>query len=445
MDLETLNSLADLAAHLHGRRQAILEAWRAVVLEDPELQTPSRVSVLHFEDIAPQILDNFEQGLRTADATSEKQQSEEKKSVEHGAHRWQEGYSLCEMVREWGHFQACVMEEIERYGQIRTGLRTGVLSFARKLWLQTCTEGISSSVEEFDRLQQAEAEGVFQDLQRALSEVQSLDRQRAAIWHEAAHDLRGNVGLVTTTTSLLTEDGVPDGLRARALTLLQANVDALRKLLEDLLGLARLEAGRENLRLETFDAGVFLQDLCSTLQILAQDKGLYLTTEGPPSFAVEGDPAKLQRILQNLILNALKYTQTGGITVSWGPTRESDIERWLIRIRDTGPGLPAGPGGPLTAEVQQATITAKKVEDRSDSTDVEPVPDVSPSVLKAGPGFQRPGEGIGLLIVKRLCELMHAALEISSTPGEGTVVQIVLPRDYGRPSPPAPLPRAGEG
>lgn len=428
MDLETLDSLAALAAHLHSRRQDILDAWRAVVLEDPELQTPSRVSVLHFEDIAPQILDQFEQRLRAAD-DQPKKQPERQKSVEHGAHRWQEGYSLREMVREWGHFQVCVLEEIERFGQTRTG----ALPFARKLWLTACTEGISSSVEEFDRLQQAEAEGVFQDLQRAVSDLQSLDRQRAALWHEAAHDLRGNVGLVTTTTSLLTEAGVPDGLGSRALTLLQASVDSLQKLLEDLLGLARLEAGREGLRLETFDAGAFLLDLCSTLEILAKDKGLYLKTDGPPSFAVEGDLAKLQRILQNLILNALKYTRSGGITVSWGPTRESDIERWLVRIWDTGPGMPAGPGGPLAAAVQQATVTAKEVEDRSDSSDIEPVPDVP--ALDERPGPQRPGEGIGLLIVKRLCEILHAALEVSSRPGEGTVFQIVLPRGYGRPSP----------
>lgn len=434
MNPEALASLAVLAEHLHSRRQSILDAWRGVVLEDPELQTPSRISVLHFEDIAPQILDNFEQRLRTAD-DQPKRNSEEESSLEHGAHRWQEGYSLREMVREWGHFQACVLEEIEQFGQTGDGLRPDVLPFARKLWLKVCTEGISSSVEEFDRLQRAEAEGVFQDLHQAIMDLESLDRQRAALWHEAAHDLRGNVGLVTTTTSLLTEAGVPDGLGGRALTLLQASVDSLQNLLEDLLSLARLEAGREALYLETFDAGAFLRHLCSTLEVLAKDKGLYLKTDGPPSFVVEGDSAKLQRILQNLILNALKYTRSGGIIIAWGPTRESDIERWRVRIWDTGPGMPAGPGGPLTAEVQQATSTARKVEDRAESEDVEPVPDVLASSLDAPPGPQRPGEGIGLLIVKRLCELLHAGLEISSRPGEGTVVQVVLPRDYGRPSP----------
>lgn len=428
---ETLgHHLAYLAAYLHSHRQAILDAWRAVVLADPALETASKISALHFEDIAPQILDSFERRLRTAG--EEWTKSEEEKSFEHGGHRWQEGYSLREMVREWGHFQACVMEELEQYGRTQAGGPPGVLPFARKLWLKVCTDGVSNSVDEFSRLQKQEAEGVFRDLQRAVTEIQSLDRQRAALWHEAAHDLRGNVGLVTSTTSLLTEAGVPDGLRAKAFTLLQSSVDSLQHLLEDLLGLARLEAGREALHVQTFDAGELLRSTCEALELLARDKGLYLKTEGPESLPVEGDPAKLRRILQNLTLNALKYTREGGITITWGPTQERDIDRWLIRIQDTGPGMPAGPGGALSKGLLEATKSATEVEERADSPDVEPAPKVPPSALEAGFGPQRPGEGIGLLIVKRLCELLHAALEVTSEPGKGTVFQVVLPRDYGR-------------
>ncbi|HKH45520.1 MAG TPA: sensor histidine kinase [Thermoanaerobaculia bacterium] len=423
--------LAALATYLHSRRQAILDAWRAVVLTDPVLETASKISVLHFEDIAPQILDSFERRLRAGG--EEWTKSEEEKSFEHGAHRWQEGYSLREMVREWGHFQACVMEELDQSG-LTHRTTPAVLPFARRLWLKVCTDGICNSVDELNRLQKQEAESVFRDLQQAVTGLQSLDRQRAALWHEAAHDLRGNVGLVTSTTSLLTEAGVPDGLRAKAFTLLQASVDSLQHLLEDLLGLARLEAGRETLHVQSFDAGELLRSTCEALELPARDKGLYLKAEGPESLPVEGDPAKLRRILQNLILNALKYTREGGITISWGPTQESDIDRWSIRIEDTGPGMPAGPGGALSKGLLEATKSANEVEERSDRPDVEPAPQVPPSTLEAGFGPQNPGEGIGLLIVKRLCELLHAGLEVSSEAGKGTVFQVVLPRDYGRPS-----------
>ena len=428
-DPETYSELADLASYLSSRRQAILDGWRLAVLGDAGLETAAQISVLHFENLIPKILDKFEQRLRTASGRPPSP-SEEQSSFEHGTHRWQEGYSIQEMVREWGHFQICVTDEIERYGLTRPEVPAHVPVFARRLWLMLCSEGISKSVEELNRLQRSEAEGVFQDLQQAVAELRDLDRQRAEIWHEAAHDLRGNVGLVTTTTSILTEEGVPDTLRTRAFTLLQSNVTSLQSLLEDLLSLARLEAGREELQLQTFDASALLQDQAATLELLAQEKGLYLQTDGPESLIVEGDPAKIRRILQNLSLNALKYTQHGGITLSWGTTRERDIERWLIRVRDTGPGMPFAPGGPFTAELREATRTAKKVETRSDSKDVEPVPFFPPASLPEG--FQRPGEGVGLLIVKRLCELLQATIEVASAPGAGTVFQVVLPRDYGR-------------
>lgn len=431
IDPETYGELAELASYLASRRQAILDGWRLAVLGDAGLETAAQISVLHFENLIPKILDKFEQRLRTA-SERPPSPSEEQNSFEHGTHRWQEGYSIQEMVREWGHFQICVTDELERYGLTRPGVPAHISAFARRLWLMLCNEGISKSVEEFNRLQRSEAEGVFQDLQQAVTELRNLDRQRAEIWHEAAHDLRGNVGLVTTTTSILTEAGVPETLRTRAFTLLQANVTSLQSLLEDLLSLARLEAGREELQLQTFDASALLQDMGATLGLLAQEKGLYLHTEGPESLIVEGDPAKIRRILQNLTLNALKYTEHGGITLSWGTTRERDIERWLIRVRDTGPGMPFAPGGPVTAELREATRTSKKVEERSEKEDVEPVPFFPPAFLPDG--FQRPGEGVGLLIVKRLCELLQATIEVASAPGEGTVFQVVLPRDYGRPT-----------
>jgi signal transduction histidine kinase len=426
---ETLAQLASLADSLHSRHQAILDTWRALVLTDLTLETASRVSILHFEDIAPQILDSFERRLRIASEAWTR--SEQEKSFEHGAHRWQEGYSLREMVREWGHFQACVMEELERAGRTH-GFSPDTLYFARRLWLRICTDGISNSVDEFNRLQKQEAESVMVDLQEAVAEVQNLDRQRAALWHEAAHDLRGNVGLVTSTTSLLTEAGVPDSMRAKAFTLLQASVSSLQHLLEDLLGLARLEAGREALHVQPFDGGELLRKTCESLEVVARDKGLYLKTHGPENLPVEGDPAKLHRILQNLILNALKYTESGGITIAWDLTQERDIDRWRVRIEDTGPGMPAGPGGALSAGLLEATKSAKEVEERADSKDVEPVPEVHTAALDAPPGPQKPGEGIGLLIVKRLCEILHAGLEVTSETGKGTVFQVVLPRRYGR-------------
>jgi signal transduction histidine kinase len=135
----------------------------------------------------------------------------------------------------------------------------------------------------------------------------------------------------------------------------------------------------------------------------------------------------VQRIVQNLALNGLKYTADGGVTISWAATKESDADRWTLSVEDTGPGFHEAPGSPIAAELREATSTGRRVEERYPVSGVEPVPEAGAPPIP--PPFMRPGEGIGLLIVKRLCELLDAEMSVTSTRA-GTTFQIVLPRRY---------------
>jgi signal transduction histidine kinase len=236
------------------------------------------------------------------------------------------------------------------------------------------------------------------------------------------------VGLVTTTAAIFSEKEAPEALRAKALGRLQSSVSSLHELLEDLLSLARLEAGQEQRHIEPFDAAARLRELCATLEPAAHERGLFLHCEGPETLSVEGDAAKMQRIVQNLALNALKYTASGGVTVSWSEAWGDDNDRWQIRIQDTGPGLRAALATPLGLKLTEATGLARAVEDRKGEETEGPVPDPASPAVPPG-SFQPPGEGIGLSIVKRLCELLDAGLEVA-TAGKGTVFQVVLPRRY---------------
>ena len=69
-----------------------------------------------------------------------------------------------------------------------------------------------------------------------------------------------------------------------------------------------------------------------------------LKADGPHTLTVEGDPVKIRRIAQNLLLNALKYTSDGGVTLGWGDSRNNDPKRWMLCVHDTGPGIHSGPG-----------------------------------------------------------------------------------------------------
>lgn len=425
-----VEQLRALAAHLAQRREALVQVWEKAVQDDPELKTPDSLSVTHFRDLIPKVLESFEERLRTTGFDEATLASEERERViEHGVHRWEQGFSLHELVREWQHLQLTVQEELENCSD----LDPATMATARRLWTQVCGEGIAESVAQYARLQQVEAEGHLFDLQQALGKLRELDRRRAESWHEAAHDLRGNVGLVSTTTSILADSKAPEPVRAKAFAMLQSSVSSLHQLLEDLLSLARLEAGREHLLVGPFDAAALFRKLGESLQPLAHERGLSLEVEGPAPFPVIGDAAKVQRIVQNLALNALGYTVQGSVKLTWTESQESDVDRWLIRIEDTGPGLHFAPGAPITRELEDGTDLARKVEaEAPPGSPIEPVAgsSSSPDLPEAPPAYRPPGEGIGLSIVKRLCELLEAGLEVSSEAGKGTVFQVNLPRRY---------------
>jgi signal transduction histidine kinase len=207
--------------------------------------------------------------------------------------------------------------------------------------------------------------------------------------------------------------------------MLQRSVESLRTLLTDMIDLGRLEAGQEQLHLAHFDAGTLLRGYCDTVRPLAQQRGLFLRAEGPESLPVEGDATKVQRIAQNLVLNALNVTQRGGLRLLWA---EHGATQWLLCVQDTGPGFQAtSPAAPLADAVLEATAEAQQAESA-----VDPAPTLESQSDPDTP-HESAGEGIGLSIVKRLCELLDAGLEMETSPGEGTTFRVVFPRHYGRP------------
>ena len=426
--------LAELAAHLAARRPAILKAWREAVYGDAELTTASSLPRTQFYDHIPDMLDGLARKLHVGEETRSSKEEQKEDAAAHGLQRWQQGYHLREVTREWGRLQMCLVDELESYASAHPGLERGVMSTARRALAELCSEGVSESTAQYFHLQQLEAAGHVRDLELALQEVHELERQRSELWRQAAHDLRGNIGVVANATAGLSREGVPEPIRASFLRLLQKNMSSLRSMLDDVMSLTRLQAGQEQLHVKPFDAAPLLTELCESLQPLAVERGLFLKMDGPATLQVEGDAVKTRRIAQNLLLNALKYTQQGGVTATWGDSRKNDANRWMICVQDTGPGFHAGPGAPLAGALEEATEEARHVEERAhDGTDWQlgADPALSPASRRdRRPVHQEQGEGIGLSIVKRLSELLDASVELESKPNEGTLVRVMLPRRY---------------
>jgi signal transduction histidine kinase len=429
-------SLVELARYLATRRQAILRDWQHSVELDPELTTSSGLSRAQFNDHIPQVLDAFERRLQAEDPVEKEVAFEEQKcsAAEHGLHRWQQGYHQRETIREWGHLHYCMLTELESYGQAHPPLQRTVMPIARRALVRLCSEGVCESAASYERLQRTEAASRVRELESALRHLRMLERQRAATWREAAHDLRGSVGVISTASKLLAQEAERDPHRGDTPRMLQRSVASLRTLLSDLIDLARLEAGEEYPQLAPFDAAALLREFCESVRPVAVQRNLFLKAEGPPSLMVEGDAVKVRRIAQNLILNALGVTERGGVRVVWEERTVSGIRQWLLSVQDTGPGFDSHSGAePLEHALREATVEAHVADAQGNPGETPEPASTLPSESVAGASVRGGGEGIGLSIVKRLCELLDASLELETAPGAGSTFRVGFPRSYQRP------------
>jgi signal transduction histidine kinase len=426
--------LAALARHLSSRRSAILTAWQSAIKRDPALTTGDPLPRAQLLDHMPSLLETFERALHQSpeDAARVAADAGQEPAAAHGLQRWRQGYDLREVTRELGKLNECVIAELDAYTAGNPSISHAAVAMARRVWAAMCSTGIEESVGEFFELQQQEAAGQVKDLERALTEIRELEQQRADLWRQAVHDLRGNLGVVANATAGLSRTGPREASRDDFVGILMRSVTSFHHLLEDVTTLARLQAGREHRSVEPLDITTIMHQLCEGIRPLAQQRRLFLRCEGPAGYAVEGDAVKIRRIAQNLVLNAVKATTEGGVTVSWGDSEADDPRRWVLCIQDTGPGFPTGGATSLAhaLDVKSATPqgfdAAKQVHGNAEAP---------ASVAAAGanhPGTRptETGEGIGLSIVKRLCDMLDAAVEIQSAANAGTTFRIRFPRQY---------------
>ena len=305
---------------------------------------------------------------------------------------------------------------------------------ARRVLTTLCSDGVCESAAQYAAMQQAEAASRVRDLQVALTQLSDLQQLRATALREAAHDLRGNVGVVKNVTAVLTHSGASDEMRAECTTVLESSVNSLHSMLEDLMSLARLEAGHERKEINAFDAAELVTKMCATMQPFAQTRNLFLKAEGCEQMLVKGDAVKTQRIIQNLVLNAIKYTQRGGVIVTWGEDLTRGTDRWVLCVQDTGPGFQMSAVTPFARVLKKATDEAHTAEVKIEQT-IRTSDQIEPASTLPALSDQRTsepplGEGIGLLIVKRLCDLLDASLELETEIGRGTTFRIILPKHY---------------
>jgi len=416
-------ALPALANHLAGERDAILRDWRSRVEAESETSMLASLSRAEFRDDIPQFLDRLCAALRgstTAEAG--------RFARYHGAQRWQHGMTLEALIAEWNLLHSALMDRIAGASRHGVDLDSSSLHTAYRLLGEQIRQGIAFSVTEFDKRQRVEAEARMRDLEAACAQRDENDKRRGQNLREASHDLRGSLQLVQMLCDLLKARPADPETRDLVERLCGAT-ENVNQLVRDLLDLARLEAGREERRIDAFDAAAVLRELCDTMRPMAEAEGLKLVTRGEIRLPVRGDALKIKRIAQNLVLNSLKYTRAGSVEVGW---QQESAQRWLFYVRDSGPGLLFSTAGKLAQSLEDAAMPAAAAADAAPHLRALPPLTVDDSIDSHGESaaVERHGEGIGLSIVRQLCELLDAVVEVESAPGRGTMFRILVPNDY---------------
>jgi signal transduction histidine kinase len=430
---DTPGELIALADHVAHRHEELVRSWQRAVQRDPQLSEGDSLPRTELIDHIPALLAAFERSLRQAATlgTDPAHIYGEAAAAAHGLERWKQGYNLREVARELGKLNEAVVLELSTYPLDHAAFSIEGLRRAQQIWTVLYNTCIEESVSQYFAMQQQEAAGHVKDLESALEQIRELEQQRGEVWQQAAHDLRGNLSVVANVTVGLTRPGPSAAFRDDFVRILMRNVTSLHHLLDDVTGLARLQAGSETRRIEPLDVTTLIQALCEGIRPLAAQRGLYLVCQGPDGLATDGDAVKIRRIAQNLILNAVKYTHEGGITVSWGDSGAEDQKRWVLSVADTGPGFHTASGKPLAAALDAASEPAAQASPAAGAGEGAGMRiDPSINATKSSPAVGEPGEGIGLSIVKRLCEMLDATIEIQSVVDVGTIFRVFFPRHY---------------
>jgi two-component system phosphate regulon sensor histidine kinase PhoR len=232
-----------------------------------------------------------------------------------------------------------------------------------------------------------------------ISDLRRLERARRDFIANISHEFKTPLTAIQGFSETLLNGALEDkDVSRRFLSIILSHSIRLRQLTDDLLKLAQIEAGKLQLRYQSFSIGELIDPCIELAQLNSDQKNLVLKAEYDRNLpAVDGDVFRLQQALQNLIDNAVFYTPSGGNVTVKAYTQDSDI---VVSVTDTGAGIP---------KVEQERIFERFY--RAD----------------AARSREEGGTGLGLSIAKHMVEAHGGRIQVVSEVGVGSTFSIYLP------------------
>lgn len=264
--------------------------------------------------------------------------------------------------------------------------------------------------ESFDiRLEQS---ALNRKLRAALEEAEAASRAKTRFLASASHDLRQPMQTLSVFAAALAMRPLDERSHEIAQYMNEALLD-LTSELDALLDVSKLDAGVVRANVVAVPLGPVLQRMHQAFETAAREKGLDLRVDAPGELVVRADRQLLERVLRNLLENAVKYTRQGWIALDARVTGDTAV----LRVRDTGPGI---------APQEQDRVFEEFYQLDNPERD------------------RKKGLGLGLAIVRRLVDLMDMGLELHSQLGQGSSFVLTMPLAQAggveQPAPAAPWP-----
>jgi signal transduction histidine kinase/DNA-binding response OmpR family regulator len=246
-------------------------------------------------------------------------------------------------------------------------------------------------------------ERAARELAEAREAAEAANRAKSAFLANMSHELRTPMNGIIGYSEMLIEDAEEEGDEATIgdLKKIHAAAKHLLALINDVLDLAKVESGKMDVYLETFEIGAVVDAVVTTAESVVKKNGNRLRVELDPSLTrMRADVTKLRQVLFNLLSNAAKFTHDGEVALVVRGERADDVDWVCLAVSDTGIGIPPEKLDHIFEEFSQAEETTTR---------------------------DFGGTGLGLPISRRFCQLMGGDITVESTAGRGSTFTVRLP------------------